>query len=29
MPMDVTVREGQDATFNCKMDGKPDPSIKW
>ena len=29
MPRDVTVNEGQDATFTCKVGGKPEPTIKW
>ena len=29
MPRDVTVYEGQDATFTCKIEGKPEPSVKW
>ena len=29
MPRDVTVYAGQDATFTCKIEGKPEPTVKW
>ncbi|WAR10974.1 TITIN-like protein [Mya arenaria] len=29
MPMDLTKKEGEDATFTCKIDGNPQPNIKW
>ena len=26
---DITVYDGQDATFTLKIEGKPEPSVKW
>ena len=29
LPRDITVYEGQDATFSLKIEGKPEPTVKW
>ena len=28
-PMNTTVSEGEDATFTCRVSGRPRPSIEW